>query len=46
MKKMDKAVHQKNINALKSKQIKNRHKKEEKHIPDIFIYLYKLNLIN
>lgn len=36
-KKMDKAVHQKNIQALKSKQITNRQKKEdiENAIPSI-----------
>lgn len=38
-KKMDKAVHQKNIIALKEKQIQNRQKKEEEenYIPRIII---------
>jgi len=37
--KMDKAVHQKNIQALKSKQVTNRQKKEEMEnaVPGIFI---------
>lgn len=39
-KKMDKAVHQKNIVAIKNKQISNRQKKveEENYIPRNFIY--------